>query len=64
MDLFKQNEILLRVLNDNRNDKDFIDLIELLITDKHVSLQQSFELLIRRCEDFKELRKIEERNYE
>ena len=62
MDLFKQNEILLRVLNKNRDDKDFIDLMELLIIDKHVSLQKSFELLIRRSNKFKELRGLDSSN--
>jgi hypothetical protein len=62
MDLYKQNEILLRVLNKNRDDKDFINLMEILIKDRHVSLQKSFELLIRRSDKFKELRKLDNCN--
>ena len=62
MDLFKQNEFLQRVLDKNRDDKEFIDLMEVLLIDKHVSLQQSFELLIRRSDKFEGLRKLHEGN--
>jgi hypothetical protein len=62
MDLFKQNEVLLSVLDKSRGDKDFIDLMELLLVDKHVSLQMSFELLINKSDKFGELRRLENNN--